>query len=426
MNSFIFKFFYSLKTFAWKILHGRVKARPSGQNAPVTLAIEGLLLKQSDKNLGLCLVKKDWYIDELSNMLDNDPCYREVTLDFAQQETSWLGNRLKTMQMGMLPAAQRKFLRDAFLGFAEFRWPQIHGIPKVHKQPLKIRPIVPCHSHPANHASKVLSRMLKPLLSKHEMILKSSHVLARELRDFKVPRDKKLWLCSGDVKAMYPNIPRKRAHNRVVKMWIDNYGKLLSDLVRDLLEVSDDFLFAEFQGRYFYQHGGLAMGVPAAPDVAQLYCAFEESSAERFKNDNILLYRCYVDDILVILIEEDKTSAMEQLSDLSFDSLEVIWEVDERSTTFLDLSISLENDGIVFRPYRKPLNHYERLPFSSSHPLLVKRGAFLGEMSRMAHLCSFEKDYKTAVYQVQDIYLHRGYPVRMLNSWIKNNYKSKW
>ena len=36
MNSFIFKFFYSLKTFAWKILHGRVKARPSGQNAPVT------------------------------------------------------------------------------------------------------------------------------------------------------------------------------------------------------------------------------------------------------------------------------------------------------------------------------------------------------------------------------------------------------
>ena len=37
MNSFIFKFFYPLKTFAWKILHGRVKARPSGQNAPVTV-----------------------------------------------------------------------------------------------------------------------------------------------------------------------------------------------------------------------------------------------------------------------------------------------------------------------------------------------------------------------------------------------------
>ena len=167
------------------------------------------MLKQSDKNLGLCLVKKDWYLEELRNMLDNGPCYREVTLDFAQQETSRLLNRLKTMQLGSLPAAQRKFLRNAFEGLGEFRWPQIHWIPKVHKQPLKIWPIVPCHSHTANHASKVLSRMLKSLLSKHDTILESSHVLARELRDFKVPKDKKLWLCSGDVKAMYPNIPRK-------------------------------------------------------------------------------------------------------------------------------------------------------------------------------------------------------------------------
>ena len=119
---------------------------------------------------------------------------------------------------GITPSCTKEVLRNAFEGLEDFRWPQIHGIPKVHKQPLKIRPIVPCHSHTANHASKVLSRMLKSLLSKHETILESSHVLARELRDFKVPKDKKLWLCSGDVKAMYPNIPRKRAHNWVVKM----------------------------------------------------------------------------------------------------------------------------------------------------------------------------------------------------------------
>ena len=80
--------------------------------------------------------------------------------------------------------------------------------------------------------------------------------------------------------------------------------------MRDLLKVSDNYLFAEFQGRYFHQHGGLAMGVPAAPDVAQLYCAFEESTTERFKRDNILLYRRYIDNILVILIAEDITSAM--------------------------------------------------------------------------------------------------------------------
>ena len=44
----------------------------------------------------------------------------------------------------------------------------------------------------------------------------------------------------------------------------------------------------------------------------------------------------------------------------------------------------------------------------------------------MARLCSYEKDYKIEVYQGWDIYLHRGNPVGMLNSWIKDNYKNKW
>ena len=41
MNSFIFKFFL-FEDFAWKILHGHVKTRPSGLNAPVTLSTSTL------------------------------------------------------------------------------------------------------------------------------------------------------------------------------------------------------------------------------------------------------------------------------------------------------------------------------------------------------------------------------------------------
>ena len=36
MNSFILKFIHFFEDFPWKILHGRVKARPSSQSAPVT------------------------------------------------------------------------------------------------------------------------------------------------------------------------------------------------------------------------------------------------------------------------------------------------------------------------------------------------------------------------------------------------------
>jgi hypothetical protein len=48
--------------------------------------------------------------------------------------------------------------------------------------------------------------------------------------------------------------------------------------------------------------------------------------------------------------------------------------------------IIVKEGAIVVKPYRKPPNHYERLPFSSSYSLTVKWGAFLGEMSWMARL----------------------------------------
>jgi hypothetical protein len=147
---------------------------------------------------------------------------------------------------------------------------------------------------------------LKPLLSEHKTIVESSHVLARTLYDFKVPKYKKIWLFSGNLKAMSPNIPRTRAHNHLLKLWHDFYESAEEVPIRDLLNASNNFLFAEFQGRYFQQTDGLAMGIPAAPDVAQLYCAFEESNEPAFKNENILLFRYYIDDILVVLIADIK------------------------------------------------------------------------------------------------------------------------
>jgi hypothetical protein len=91
---------------------------------------------------------------------------------------------------------------------------------------------------------------------------------------------------------------------------------------------------------------------------------------------------------------------MEQHSTLPYFKLEVIWEVDDLNTTFLYLTITIKDGAIVLKPSRKPLNHYEILPFSSSHPLMVKPGGFLREMSQMARLFGFERDYKQATLEL--------------------------
>ena len=88
--------------------------------------------------------------------------------------------------------------------------------------------------------------------------------------------------------------------------------------------------------------------------------------------------------------------------------------------------MSLEAGYLSFKPYHKPLNNYERLPYTSAHPLHVKRTAFLGEVSRIARLCSrYNTDY-TEISYVQDIYLKRTYPPHLLYTWIGQEARKRW
>ena len=201
---------------------------------------------------------------------------------------------------------------------------------------------------------------------------------------------------------MYPNIPRARAYQILGEFARDACPEPdYVNLITKLAQWSDNHLVFEHKGRYFHQKEGLAMGIPAAPDVANLYMSyFEDSFASEF-----LLYKRYIDDVFCLVEADSKKAALEQCAKVHADGLTLTWSVEEKAVNFLDLTISLEAGYLSFKPYRKPLNNYERLPYTSAHPLHVKRAAFLGEVSRIARLCSRYNTYYTEILYVRDICL---------------------
>lgn len=72
------------------------------------------------------------------------------------------------------------------------------------------------------------------------------------------------------------------------------------------------------------------------------------------------------------------------------------------------------------------MNHFERIPWISAHPEYVKRGTFCSELSRIATLSSRFSDYVEACREVADIYIARGYPPKLIASWLKTNYQVRW
>ena len=250
----------------------------------------------------------------------------------------------------------------------------------------------------------MLSHLLKLLVRESRWILESSQELARLLEGIRIPSGKKYWLCTGNVVAMYPNIPRAQAHQVLGEFARDAcLEPEYVNLITKLAQWSDNHLVLEHKGRYFHQKEGLAMGIPAAPDVANLHMSyFEDSFANEF-----LLYKRYIDDVFCRVEADSKKVALEQCAKVHVDGLTLTWSVEEKAVNFLDLTISLEAGHLSFKPYRKPLINYDRLPYTSAHPLHIKRAAFLGEVSRIAPLCSRYNTYYTEISYVRDIYLKR-------------------
>ena len=110
------------------------------------------------------------------------------------------------------------------------------------------------------------------------------------------------------------------------------------------------------------------MGIPAAPDVANLYMSYFEDS---FAND-FLLYKRYIDEVFCLVEAESKKAALEQCAKVHLDGLTLTLSVEEKAVNFLDLTTSAKSKLV---PLLVLPNQDCRLPLSltMSIPYLFRR-----------------------------------------------------
>ena len=189
-------------------------------------------------------------------------------------------------------------------------------------------------------------------------------------------------------------------------------------------------LLIDFNGESAVQIKGLAMGIACSPDLANLYGAHFE---ELILSDNDLSSRIpffgrYLDDVLCIVYANDAAEATALATQIRYDGVEIEWSCSEWHTPFLDLFVYIDPaDGQVHhKPYSKPMNHRERIPWASHHPKDVKKGTFIGEMSRLAALSSKPEHYLEAVEDLKSLYIARGYPTDLVRKWIREHCSKRW
>jgi hypothetical protein len=193
------------------------------------------------------------------------------------------------------------------------------------------------------------------------------------------------------------------------------------------LNVSNADLVMQYEDKYYRQKQGLAMGVAAAPDLANLYGWYFERQLNIRKDPLIPFYGRYIDDCLAIVYAYSEAEALHIVSKVKFDGCTIEWSASPFSQVFLDMRIYVDKDlNLQHMPYRKARSHQERIPWISHHPLDVKRGTYIGEMSRLATLCSLRSHYIDAMQSLSALYIKRGYPQELVTKWTSDNMLERW
>lgn len=375
----------------------------------------GLLCFISDKNLGIVVTTQDWYWEQVKKFIEL-PVFESFLGDFdsfRQDVSRQIGEHTcdnSDIEFWITPKVQ-KFLREC-----EYRKniPQFHGIPKIHKNPWKIRPIVPMHSYVTSTLSIVLHHLLLPIQKSFSWICESSRELCEEVRTFN-QRGLSVRLHTGDVASMYTSIPWDdfRVSLASVVHWFPAYrgNTALEEWILKAAKILWDNTVFQVANRLFHQTDGVPMGIHCGPVFANLYLAFyEKHYLQNFDG----LYRRYIDDIFVLHPSDEHVAHL-----IAAPGMEIDWTHSEVGLPFLDVFFHthLGSSEVCFRPYEKVGNHHQYLPWASSHPLSVKKGLVKGELTRAAAISNRQPYFLTWKATFLSRLVSRGWPRRAVRKW---------
>jgi hypothetical protein len=427
---------------------------PSFHSIKTFLDSNDYIVTNTDKNLGLAVSKRQWINSKCQDLLDDPSNYmllHPVTrhnilkrqclaaLSVAALAKDNLSNGEQISKYLRSKVTPHRATKDGDIVITEQHTvPQFYGIPKIHKQPVKMRPIIPCHSAIQNPAAKYCSKKLKPMVTSAPTIIHGTKDLAIKLSKLVIDRSRKWYIVTGDVVAYYPNIPIKHCLDVVSHLYCEFYrnGRTPNqctevenqedEIFHMCLQLGNTNLVTQFEDKFYEQIKGLAMGVADSPDLANLYGWYFERTCGILNNVSVPFYGRYIDDCFGIVYAPSEQDAVATMSCIKFDGCVIEWGA-AKAMPFLDMLLYQdENNRLQHMPYRKAGSHQERVPWISHHPLDVKRGTFIGEMSRLATLSSQFLHYKDAMISLAALYIARGYPSDLVYKWLRDHITERW
>ena len=240
---------------------------------------------------------------------------------------------------------------------------------------------------------KELAKILKPLVGKSPHHINSTQDFVEHVRHITLVPGK--CLSSYDVSALFTLVPIHPALKIIKDLLVQDHT--LKD--RTVIGIDDIILLLEFclkntyfsfQGQFFEQVEGAAMGSPVSPVVANLYIKYLEQKALSTAPHPPRFWCRFVDDTFVIHKEVNKQGFLQHINSVD-PAIKFIVEdnKEDGSIPFLDTIVKPEDNGsLSITVYRKPTHTDQYLQWDSHHNLSAKFSVINMLSHRAKTVCS--------------------------------------
>jgi len=321
-------------------------------------------------------------------------------------------NHLLDFYRSYLTSAERTYFQRSLLN--RVRIPVFYITLKVHKGPLASRPIVSCVGSLLNIFSKWLDYKMKALVKHVPTFLRDSN---HTIEDLKLlgPLPDNARLFTADAVSMYMNIQCEEGCAAFLG-WFNDYADELPKnfpvaLFMAVLKIVMTNNVFQFDNTYWLQLSGTAMGTSCACLYATIFWGYIERKKILPKWKPLLPYlKRFIDDKLGIWIGSDSEFESFKADLNTHGSVSWITSCLQTSVDFLDLTISLDdNGGLRFKTYQKAFNLYLYIPPSSAHPPGVLKSIIFGNLRRYWQQNTSLQDYVAIARQFAERLEARGH-----------------
>lgn len=428
-----------------------------------------LLVCPADKNMGLTILQKEWYMIQLHLIVSNEenylPCPTFCVYD-CLQSLEHIHNSCNsfTREIRKLYITIKKNIDK---DINHYKVPVLYLLPKIHKNPIGARPIVPSHSWLTTTVSEFVDKELRSFLTKFSWDLPDTPTLIRHLESYKFDASQLVYIMAYDVINMYGNIDIDEAVTFIKdfhKSENETSRRRLGTLLWLAKWVNDNCILVASTTTY-RQIKGLAMGTPMAPTVARLFaCCVEKSNTfsvdltpnvntsddlryfyqiNRLSKATTHIFR-YIDDGFAIFMtdklnntqldhfdREDILFCMSQsihriYSKCNSINVTVDHSPNGLNAVMLDLNVKVVPVDIIHQkfqvePYDKPTNKHLYANPSTYYPAKYIFNWINGENQRLIRNSSTEPSYLEALSNFTSHLLSREYPVNTIQKQLQKH-----